>query len=190
MEQFMKFYFNFGKPYLKTTDQVLLCAIVDWSQSPYAYKNEQGFFQCSNPLLKPKYVTFADKTIADCFERLQKYGYIEYYMNDEDYAKSQYGQATRWCRVTDKCAAIIADNSTDISTDISTTKDTTKEIYSNHISYNHKSDNHNSNYIYGEVNTSPITKTKQTNIPDDSSSRVYSRQDNIIMAPARAVRTY
>ena len=44
--------------------------------------------------------------------------------------------------------------------------------------------------IYGEVNTSPITKTNQTNIPDDSSSGVYSRQNNIIMAPPRAIRTY
>lgn len=144
----MKFYFNFGKPYLKTTDQCLLFALADWSQSPQAYRNEEGYFQCSNPLLKPKYITFVDETIRKSFDRLQQYGYVEYYWNDEDYAKSQFGQATRWCRLTDKCADIIPDKDTDKDTgkditkgtDKGTDKDTTKENHINHISYNQNSD--------------------------------------------------
>ena len=119
-EQYMKFYYNFGKPYLKTIDQCLLCVLIDMTQNPKIHKNDGGYFQCTTPYLNENYVTFDDETIKKSFDKLKDYGYINYYLNDAPYARNRFGKPTRWIKITDKCSELVTGADTDTVTNPTT----------------------------------------------------------------------
>lgn len=141
MEQFMKLYFRFGKPYLKITDQVILSALVDWSQSPYCYKNDEDYFEATVKLLHDTYgIDFDWRTIKESYNKLKKYGYIDWFENNEDYAKTRFGRPTYWVKIDKtKCNPIFNtdSNTNDSSTNITIDKtidSTTDKNVNNHTS--------------------------------------------------------